>query len=385
MIEVPVALTGRSYRIAIGSGLFAGAGARLADLTRGRRVAVVTDRTVAALHLDRLLAGLQGFEVVPIILKPGESTKGFATLETVVDQLLALEMTRSDVVIALGGGVIGDLTGFAAAILKRGMGFVQVPTTLLAMVDSSVGGKTGINTSKGKNLVGAFHQPLAVWADIDCLATLPDRDMKAGYAEIVKYGLIADPAFYTWCEANVGRLLAKDSQVLSHAVAQSCRAKSAIVTADERETNDIRALLNLGHTFGHALEAETGFCDALLHGEAVAIGMAQALRFSVSRGLCPADQAERFTRHLQSAGMMAFPREAGLAPDAAPRLVTHMRHDKKRDSEGLPFILLRAIGEALMVKGIPMEAVEAFLADDLALEPPKSAQAAKTGQKRQAA
>lgn len=369
MIEVPVALNDRSYRIAIGAGVLATAGERLSQLTKSRRAVVVTDETVAALHLDRLRAGLTGFELVPIILPPGEATKGFAALERLVDRLLELEVTRSDAVIALGGGVIGDLTGFAAAIVKRGIGFVQVPTTLLAMVDSSVGGKTGINTRAGKNLVGAFHQPLAVWADLDCLQTLPDREMKAGYAEIVKYGLISDPAFYEWCLANAKRLLAKDVTVLSHAVAQSCHAKAAIVAADERETNDIRALLNLGHTFGHALEAETGFSSRLLHGEAVAIGMAQALRFSASQKLMKKADADRFTRHLQSLGMMAYPREAGIAADAAPRLIQHMRQDKKRTSDGLPFILARGPGDSFLAKDVSLKAVETFLAADLSVEP----------------
>ena len=302
MIDVPVALDNRGYRISIGAGLLAQAGERLAALTKSRRIPVVTDENVAARHLPALVAGLEGFEVVPIILPPGEASKSFAQLEKLIDALLALEVKRTDVVLALGGGVIGDLTGFAAAILKRGMNFLQVPTTLLAMVDSSVGGKTGINTGRGKNLVGAFHQPLAVWADLDCLATLPEREMKAGYAEVVKYGLISDPAFYEWCEANAARLLAGDKAALAHAVAQSCRAKAAIVAADERETDDIRALLNLGHTFGHALEAETGFSARLLHGEAVAIGMAQALRFSAARpvqqrGRPAADRASSVHRH----------------------------------------------------------------------------------------
>lgn len=369
MIEVPVALNDRSYRIAIGAGVLATAGERLSQLTKSRRAVVVTDETVAGLHLERLRAGLAGFDLVPIILPPGEGTKGFAALERLVDRLLELEVTRSDAVIALGGGVIGDLTGFAAAIVKRGIGFVQVPTTLLAMVDSSVGGKTGINTRAGKNLVGAFHQPLAVWADLDCLQSLPDREMKAGYAEIVKYGLISDPAFYEWCLANAKRLLAKDETVLAHAVAQSCRAKAAIVAADERETNDIRALLNLGHTFGHALEAETGFSSRLLHGEAVAIGMAQALRFSAASKLMKKTDADRFTRHLQSLGMMAYPREAGIAADAAPRLIQNMRQDKKRTSDGLPFILARGPGDSFLAKDISLKAVETFLAADLSVEP----------------
>jgi len=365
--DVTVGLGPRSYQVSIGAGLLTSAGARLAALTKKRRVAVVTDTSVAALHLPRLREALAGFEVVPIVLPPGEATKSFAQLEAVVDALLALEVTRSDVVIALGGGVIGDLTGFAAAIVKRGMAFVQVPTTLLAMVDSSVGGKTGINTRAGKNLVGAFHQPVAVWADLELLQSLPLRERRAGYAEIVKYGLIADAAFYAWCEANAAALVAGDSAALAHAVAQSCRAKAAIVAADERETDDIRALLNLGHTFGHALEAETGFGGALLHGEAVGIGMAQAFRFSARRGLCPQADADRLTAHLRAVGMMAWPGEAGIAADAAPGLVRHMLHDKKMTADGLPFILARGIGDAFVAKGVPMEAVTAFLADELAV------------------
>ncbi len=374
-IDVSVALANRSYEVSIGPGLLAEANARLSALTRARRVAVVTDETVAGLHLARLQTGLVDFELVPIIVPAGEGSKSFATLERVVDRLLALEVTRNDLVIALGGGVVGDLTGFAASILKRGMGFVQVPTTLLAMVDSSVGGKTGINTTAGKNLVGAFHQPLAVWADLDCLASLPAREIRAGYAEIVKYGLISDPAFYAWCEANARRLLAGEAGPLAHAIAQSCRAKAAIVSADERETNDIRALLNLGHTFGHSLEAETGFSGRLLHGEAVGIGMAQALRFSAGRGLMAAADARRFTAHLQSVGMMAWPREAGIAADAAPRLVAHMRHDKKRNRDGLPFILARGLGDSFLAKDVPLSAVQDFLAADLAHMPSEMAAA----------
>lgn len=375
MIKVPVGLHDRSYGVVIGPGLFAGAAPRLAALTRAKRVAVVTDTTVAGLHLDRLKDGLRGIELVPIVVPAGEASKSFATLEVLVDRLLALEVTRHDLVIALGGGVVGDLTGFAAAIVKRGMGFVQVPTTLLSMVDSSVGGKTGINTAAGKNLVGAFHQPLAVWADLDCLSTLPARELKAGYAEIVKYGLISDPAFYAWCEANAARLLAGEADPLAHAIAQSCRAKAAIVAADERETNGIRALLNLGHTFGHALEAETGFGGRLLHGEAVGIGMAQALRFSAARGLLPQGDAHRFARHLESIGMMAWPREAGIAADAAPRLLAHMSHDKKRTSDGLPFILARGLGDCFVARDVPLADVELFLAADLAHEPAERAAA----------
>lgn len=366
MIDIEVSLGSRSYRITVGQGVLSSAGERLAAFTRSRRVAVVADERVAALHLDRLQAGMPGFAIEPILFPPGEGSKNFANLERLCDRLLELEMTRADVVLALGGGVIGDLTGFAAAILKRGMHFLQVPTTLLAMVDSSVGGKTGINTPRGKNLVGAFHQPVAVWADLSLLETLPEREMMAGYAEIVKYGLIDDPDFYGWCEANAGRLLDHDMEALANAIAWSCRAKARVVAADERETGDVRALLNLGHTFGHALEAETGFGDALLHGEAVGIGMAQAYRFSARQGLCPPADAARVTAHLEAIGMMARPSEAGIPADAAPRLIAHMLHDKKRTADGLPFILSHGIGRAFVAKSVPLTAVEAFLTEDLA-------------------
>ena len=365
MIEVPVPLGERSYRIIIAPGLLAQLGEQLRALTPNRRLAVVVDDRVAAPHLDRLRAGLAGFEVVPLPVPAGEGSKSFRQLERLIDSLLALEMKRSDVVLAFGGGVVGDLTGFAAAILKRGMHFVQVPTTLLAMVDSSVGGKTGINTTAGKNLAGAFHQPLAVFIDPELLETLPEREMQAGYAEIVKYGLIADRAFYHWCEENAAHLLAHDGDALVHAIAASCRAKAAIVGRDEHETGDLRALLNFGHTFGHALEAETGFGDRLLHGEAVGIGMAEALRFSAMLGFSPAADAERFAAHLQSLGMRAWPGQAGIARTAAAQLLAHMQNDKKREAGGLPFILARGIGDAFVARGIKPAEVEKFLESDL--------------------
>lgn len=365
MEQINVALGNRSYDIIVGQRLLAKAGTYLGELTRAKRVAIVTDDRVARLHLPALEAGLQGFTTHPIILPAGEGTKNFHHLERLLDTLLEIGLTRQDVVIALGGGVIGDLVGFAAAILKRGMHFIQVPTTLLAMVDSSVGGKTAINTKAGKNLVGAFHQPIAVWADLDLLATLPERELHAGYAEIMKYGLINSAPFFSWCEENGAKLLAGDKEAQGYAVAESVRAKAAIVAADERETEDIRALLNLGHTFGHALEAETGFSDRLLHGEAVAIGMVLALDFSVSEGLCPAEDAERLRAHLKSCQMKATPADAGIAPDAAGRLVRHMLHDKKMTVDGLPFILAHGIGEAFVAKNIPLDRVSAFLTNAL--------------------
>ncbi len=274
-VTVDVALEDRSYPIHIGAGLLAEAGRLIAPLGGRAQKVVITDETVAALHLPALVAAL-GDGVEAIVLPAGESTKSWRNLEFLVERMLELGVERKDHVIALGGGVIGDLVGFAASILRRGCGFVQIPTTLLAQVDSSVGGKTAINARAGKNLVGSFHQPSMVIIDPVVLETLPDRVLAAGYAEVVKYGLIDDAAFFAWCEANVGRIKARDHAALIHAIEVSCRNKATVVAADERETSGLRALLNLGHTFGHALEAETGFSDRLLHGEGVAIGMALA-------------------------------------------------------------------------------------------------------------
>lgn len=355
--RVRVDLGSRGYEVLIGPGLLSSAGARIAALTRARRIPVVTDETVAHHHLPALSTALSaaGLQAEPIILPPGEATKGFATLERLIDRLLALDLSRQGLLVALGGGVIGDLAGFAAAILKRGIPFVQVPTTLLSMVDSSVGGKTAINVPAGKNLVGAFHQPALVLADTATLSTLPDREMRAGYAEVVKYGLIGDPAFFHWLEANGAAVLAREDSALVHAIQVSVRAKAVIVEQDERESGDLRALLNLGHTFGHALEAETGFSDRLLHGEAVAIGMAQAFRFSVQRGLAPAADVQRVESHLLTSGLSI------RHPAPAERLVAHMLHDKKRTEAGLPFILAKGIGRAFMAHDVPLDAVRAFL------------------------
>ncbi|HLZ79927.1 MAG TPA: 3-dehydroquinate synthase family protein, partial [Sphingomonas sp.] len=263
-------------------------------------------------------------------------------------------------VIALGGGVIGDLVGFACSILKRGCGFVQVPTTLLAQVDSSVGGKTAINTRAGKNLIGAFHQPAHVLIDPDTLDTLPERELAAGYAEVAKYGLIDDPAFFDWCEANGAALLAGDRDVRVHAIATSVAAKARIVAEDERETIGRRALLNLGHTFGHALEAETGFSERLLHGEGVACGMALAFRFSAAQGLCAADEAERVSRHLAAMGLPTTLAAAGVEASGGA-LVRHMLHDKKMAGGNLPFLLARGIGQTFLAKDVNLAAVAGFL------------------------
>ncbi len=294
------------------------------------------------------------------MLPPGEGSKSWATLESLTDRLLELGVERGDHVIALGGGVIGDLVGFATAILKRGCGFVQVPTTLLAQVDSSVGGKTAINSRAGKNLVGAFHQPALVLIDPDVLDTLPPRELRAGYAEVVKYGLIDDFAFFDWCEANAAALLAGDAEARAYAIAHAVAAKARIVGEDERETSGRRALLNLGHTFGHALEAETGFSDRLLHGEAVAAGMALAFGFSAAKGLCPGQDAERVAAHLRGVGLPDGLKAAGITASGA-RLVEHMLHDKKMDAGTLPFLLARGIGQTYLDKSVDLGEVATFL------------------------
>ena len=357
---VPVALGARAYDVHIDAGLLRRAWTIIAPLTGRKRIAVVTDATVAGLHLDTLTAALAAasLTVEPIVVPPGEATKSWRTLEAVVEQLLALGVERGDAVVALGGGVTGDLTGFACAILRRGCRFVQIPTTLLAQVDSSVGGKTAINAAAGKNLVGAFHQPAAVLIDPDLLDTLPPRELRAGYAEVVKTALLGDAAFFEWCEANADALLGGDPAARLHAIAASVAAKASIVVADERETGDVRALLNLGHTFGHALEAEAGFSARLLHGEAVAIGCALAFRFSAERGLCPAADAARVTAHLAAAGLPDHPR--GIAASAAP-LIAHMRQDKKMAAGTLPFVLARGIGQAFVARDVPLDDVTAFL------------------------
>ncbi len=360
IIDVP--LGPRAYPIHVAPGLLANAGPLLGPLAPRGRLALVTDTIVAALHLPAFTAGLAaaGLAVDEIILPPGEATKNWATLEHVTERLLQLGVERGDAVVALGGGVIGDLTGFAASILRRGCKFVQVPTTLLAQVDSSVGGKTAINAAAGKNLVGAFHQPALVLIDPDVLQTLPLRDLRAGYAEVVKYGLIGDAAFFAWCEANAAALLAGDAAAQAQAIAVSCRAKAAVVAADERETGDIRALLNLGHTFGHAFEAEAGFSDRLLHGEGVALGMALAFDLSATRGLCPAADAARVRAHLLDCGFTLSPQALGLAAPAAT-LLHHMRQDKKMSGGTLPFILARGIGQAFVARDVPLAEVGAFL------------------------
>jgi 3-dehydroquinate synthase len=362
MTIIPVSLGSRSYDVAIEAGGLARAGERLARYAPRGTFAIVTDSHVADAHLGTLTGALAaaGIAAEPIVLPPGEATKSWAQLETLTDRLIEVGIERSDNVIALGGGVIGDLVGFACAILKRGCGFVQVPTTLLAQVDSSVGGKTAINSRAGKNLVGAFHQPAFVLIDPDTLDTLPPRQLAAGYAEVAKYGLIDDAAFFDWCEANGATLIAGDPNARTHAIATSVAAKARIVAEDERELTGRRALLNLGHTFGHALEADTGFSDRLLHGEGVACGMALAFRFSAAQGLCSVADADRVARHLASVGLPTTLAAAGVAADGAT-LVAHMLHDKKMAGGKLPFLLARAIGETFVAKDVDLGAVATFL------------------------
>lgn len=366
-MQVTVELGERSYPIHIAPRLLHTAGALTAPLGGRPIVAVVTDATVAGLHLESLRASLEaaGRRVEPIVLPAGEATKSWAHLEILTERLLELGVERGDFIVALGGGVIGDLAGFAAAILRRGCRFVQVPTTLLSQVDSSVGGKTAIDTRAGKNLVGAFHQPAMVIIDTDVLATLPDRELRAGYAEIVKIGLIGDAGFFDWCDSNLDALLAREPQALAHAIETAVRAKAAVVAADEHETKGRRALLNLGHTFGHALEAEAGFSDVLLHGEAVAAGMVLAYRLSAELGLCPPADAERVAAHLERAGLPAHPRRIALDTDAAA-LVHHMTQDKKMAGGRLALILARGIGEAFVTKDVPLDRIATFLAKVLA-------------------
>jgi 3-dehydroquinate synthase len=358
---VPVSLGSRSYDIVIERGLLGRAGAHLKPLSRGRSMAIVSDANVAA-HLATLQASLAaaGIASEAIVLPPGEATKSWSQLEALTDRLLSHGVERGDHVVALGGGVIGDLVGFACSIVKRGCGFVQIPTTLLAQVDSSVGGKTAINTRAGKNLIGAFHQPALVLIDPDVLDTLPAREARAGYAEVVKYGLIDDVAFFEWCETNGDKLLGGDPAAREYAIAHAVAAKARIVAEDERETTGKRALLNLGHTFGHALEAETGFSDRLLHGEGVAAGMALAFAYSARRGLCPSQDAERVAAHLSKVGLPDTPQAAGISASGAA-LVDHMRHDKKMDAGTLPFLLARGIGQTYLDHSVDLADVEAFL------------------------
>ncbi len=371
MVVIPVELAGRAYDVTIEAGLLdrldTVAIPYLPPPESGRRkVPFVADKNTYRQFSEQVASalGTEGYDAEWFITEPGEGAKSWSVLEELTNWLLALGVTRSDHVFALGGGVVGDLTGFACAVTKRGCGFVQIPTTLLAQVDSSVGGKTAINTRAGKNLIGAFHQPSAVLIDPLVLDTLPDREMRAGYAEVVKYGLLGDAEFFDWLDENGARVLAREPEPLAHAIATSIRAKAQIVAEDERETNDVRALLNLGHTFGHALEAETGFSDRLLHGEAVALGMVLAARYSGRRGELAINDAERAARIIAAAGLPSEIAELGLTCDGA-RLADHMRHDKKMEGSTLPFLLLQGIGEAYMARDVKLSDVAAFLDTEL--------------------
>ncbi|KPL67355.1 3-dehydroquinate synthase [Erythrobacter sp. SG61-1L] len=362
MAVIPVELAGRSYEVRVGSGLLANVAQECGAMLRKQRVPIVTDANVEKHWRAAVDASLTAAGKEPrwLVLDPGEATKSWDGLSRTIDWLLTEEVERGDHILALGGGVIGDLTGFAASILKRGCGFIQLPTSLLAQVDSSVGGKTAINTPAGKNLVGAFHQPALVLADLDALDTLPVREMGAGYAEVIKYGILGDAPFFEWCEINGASVIAGDKVAQEYAVTESVKAKARIVAEDERETTGTRALLNLGHTFGHALEAETGFSDRLLHGEGVAMGMVLAARYSARRGLISGADAERVAKAIAGAGLPSELSTLGLNV-SGKMLAAHMLHDKKMDAGTLPFVLLRGIGEAFLDKTVPLDDVAEFL------------------------
>ena len=368
---IRVDLAGRDYDIVVGPGLIDRTGELARPLLAAPRVTVVSDETVAPLYGARLAASFAkaGITADAVTVPAGESSKEFTSFGRLMNELLDRRPDRKTTLVALGGGVVGDLTGFAAAVLLRGVDFIQVPTTLLAQVDSSVGGKTGINTRHGKNLVGAFYQPRLVIADTTVLDTLPRRELLAGYAEVAKYGLIDDPAFWDWCEANGTAVLAGDAAARTHAIEQSCLSKARIVVADERETTDLRALLNLGHTFGHALEAETGFGNDLLHGEAVGAGMAMAFDLSERIGLCPKEDAQRVRNHLGAIGLPVRLRTIGgdnrRAWDAA-KLIDHMRGDKKAEAGKLTLVLARGIGKAFVTRDIDEASLRALLDDAIA-------------------
>lgn len=356
-----VALQDRSYPIHIGTGLIDRAGSILAPLIKQPRVFIITDENVAPHYLGPFQTSLEaeGIRSNSLVLPAGEATKSFDQLQNVVEAMLAAKVERSTTVIALGGGVVGDLTGFAAAITLRGLDFIQIPTTLLAQVDSSVGGKTGINTAQGKNLAGSFHQPKAVLIDINTLKTLPNRERLAGYAEVCKYGLLGDAEFWSWLEDHGRRVVQGDAEAVSKAIETSCTAKARVVADDERE-NGVRALLNLGHTFGHAFEAELGYSGALLHGEGVAIGMVMAFDLSVRLGLCPADDALRVRQHIESVGLATKLPGQAQHIDASVFL-DHMRQDKKVSDGSITFVLARGIGDAFLTQDVPEEDVIAVL------------------------
>lgn len=361
-----VDLGARAYDILVGEDLINQAGPHMAAVMDQKRAIIVTDETVATLHLDPLKESLEsvGIQTNAIVLPAGEATKDFGHLETLTSQLLDQKVERNTTLVALGGGVIGDLVGFAAAITLRGIPFIQVPTTLLSQVDSSVGGKTGINTSFGKNLVGAFYQPRLVLADTGVLNTLPKRQLLAGYAEVVKYGLINDADFFAWLEKNGTEVISGKADARRHTVLTCCAAKALVVGADEREHGN-RALLNLGHTFGHALESETGYGDSLLHGEGVALGMLMAFDLSVRMGLCPAAEAERVRAHFKNVGLMSDLSTIPTSGWTPERLIGHMGQDKKVEAGRITFILVRGIGKAFITADVAMDDVHKTLENAL--------------------
>ncbi len=367
MIEtVHVPLDTRAYDVRIGTGLLADAGTQIAPLLHRSRVAIVTDETVAQLHLGPLQDALTkaGIDSTALTLPAGEATKSWPHFTRTVEWLLAEKVERRDIVIALGGGVIGDLVGFAASVLRRGVRFVQIPTSLLAQVDSSVGGKTGINAPQGKNLIGAFHQPSLVLADIGVLETMPRRDFLAGYGEVVKYGMLGDAAFFEWLEEHGPALADGDREKRAYAVRRSVEMKADIVVRDETEQGD-RALLNLGHTFCHALEAATGYSDRLLHGEGVAVGCALAFELSSRLGLCSQEDPSRVRAHLRAMGMKTDLGDIdGDLPDA-PTLLDLMGQDKKVIDGQLRFILARSIGQSFVTSEVPKDKVLTLLQDAL--------------------
>ena len=366
MTVISVDLSNRPYDIHVRAGLLADVGAVLTPYARNGRMLVVTDENVAQAVLPKFEATLRdaGIACATFTLPAGEAGKSWTQLERLTDWLLEQHVERSDHIIALGGGVVGDITGFAAHIIKRGCAFVQIPTTLLAQVDSSVGGKTAINSAAGKNLVGAFHQPALVLIDPELLSTLPTRQLAAGFAEVVKYGLIDDKAFFEFCADNLDSFFSGDPDIRAQAIIRSVQSKARIVAADETERTGTRALLNLGHTFGHALEADTGFSDRLFHGEAVAAGMALAFRYSVRLGLCPAEDAQNVAQLLQRAGLPTTLSEAGVTANGAT-LVDYMRHDKKMSAGTLPFLLARGIGQTFLSKDVVLDDVAAFLDSEI--------------------
>jgi 3-dehydroquinate synthase len=370
MAVIAVTTPGGAYEVRIAPGLLADAATHCAPLLRKREAVVVTDANVAGAWRGPVEASFAAAGVAThwFILPAGEASKSWAQLGSLLEWLLERGVERGDAILALGGGMVGDITGLAASLLKRGCKFIQLPTTLLAQVDSSVGGKTAVNMGAGKNLVGAFHQPALVLADLSALGTLPARELRAGYAEVVKHGVLGDAEFFAWCEANGAALLAGDAAAREYAVARSVEMKARIVGEDERETTGLRALLNFGHTFGHALEAETGFSDRLLHGEAVALGMVLAARFSARRGLMAEADAERIAAHLAEVGLPTEIAALGLAGDGAA-LTEHMLHDKKMDAGALPFVLLCGIGEALLDRSVELGDVASFLDRQLKTEP----------------